>query len=127
MDEDIVAYFEGKPDAYEIFKAVLARVRALGSFDVTVASQISLGVDRKFAWFWLYNITQKNPSGILHVMLRIDRRVDDPHVRHIEQVSKNRWNHQIVLRTPDDAQSRWLGDLLEAAFGFGRRATTMKT
>ena len=127
MDEDIVAYFEGKPDTSEIFEAVFARVRALGAFEVAVASQISFGIDRKFAWFWLYNVTKKNPSGILHVMLRIDRRFDDPHVRNIEQVSKNRWNHQIVLRTLDDAQSSWLGDLLEAAFGFGRRATTPKT
>jgi len=123
MDEEIVAYFEGKPDTYELFKVVFARLHDLGSFEVSVASQVSLGIDRKFAWFWLYNVTKKNPSGVLHMMLRIDQRHDDPHVRNIEQVSRNRWNHQIVVRTPDDAKSRWLGDLLEAAYGFGGRDT----
>ena len=97
MDEEIAAYFEGKPDTYELFKTILARLQTLGPFEVTVASQISLGIDRKFAWFWLYNVTKKNPSGILHTMLRIDRRLEDPNVRNIEQVTKNGWNHQIVI------------------------------
>lgn len=121
MDQRIADYFDGKPRTFEQFAAIYERVGSLGRFDVTVAAQISFGVQRKFAWFWLYNVTQRDPNGILHVMLRIDQRLDDPHVRSIEQVSKNRWNHQIVIRNPRDAHSRWLGRLLEASYGFGAR------
>src|SRR5687767_7222431 len=103
MPDDIKSYFDGKPETYDQFRAVHDRLKVLGPFDISVASQISFGVNRKFAWFWLYNVTKKNPNGVLHIMLCIDRRIDNPHVRNIEQTSKNRWNHQIVVRSLEDA------------------------
>ena len=121
MDDAIEAYFDTKPETYEIFKAVFRQVGSLGPFEVTVASQISFGVRRKFAWFWLYNVTRKNPSGILHVSLRMDEPVEDPNIRAVTQISKNRWNHQIVVRTLNDAKSAWMRRLLEASYGFGSR------
>jgi hypothetical protein len=119
MDKAIADYFVGKPDSFEIFKAVYEQVRSFGWLDVTVGSQISFGVKRKFAWFWLYNVTRKNPNGILHMMLRVDRKIGDPHIRNIEQIGKNRWNHQVVVRTLRDAQSKWLHQLLKGAYEFG--------
>jgi hypothetical protein len=119
MDEMIVAFFDGKPVSFEIFKIVYERARSLGPFEVIVKSQISFGVDRKFAWFWLYNVTQKNPNGVLHAMLCADRRIGDPHVRGVNQIGTSRWNHQIVVRTSRDAQSKWLLRLLHAAYEFG--------
>lgn len=121
MDEAIAVYFEGKPESFEIFKAVYEQVRSLGSFDVSVKSQISFGVKRKFAWFWLYNVTQKDPNGILHLMLCIERGIDDPHVRSLNQIGKDRWNHQIVIRELEDASSQWLRSLMKAAYSFGSR------
>jgi hypothetical protein len=53
------------------------------------------------------------------VMLCLDRPVEDRHVRDISQISRNRWNHQIVIRTLRDANSEWLRKLLEAAYSFG--------
>ena len=114
-------YFEGKPETFRIFTAVHDRIGALGPAQTTVKSQISVGLNRKFAWFWLYNVTQKNPNGILHVMLALDREFDDPHVRDISRVGKNRWNHQVVLRNLDDARSEWLYALLDEAYAYGRR------
>jgi hypothetical protein len=119
VDRGIASYFEGKPLSYEHFKAIYQKVRSLGNFDVTVKSQISFSVNRKFAWFWLYNVTKANPNGVLHVMLCLDRPVEDRHVRDISQISRNRWNHQIVIRTLRDANSEWLRKLLEAAYSFG--------
>lgn len=115
-------YFDGKPETRAIFSAVHDRIAALGPSEMTVASQISVGAKRKFAWFWLYNVTKKHPDGVLHLMLAIDRQIDDPHIRDISQISANRWNHQIVIRTIDDARSEWLGDLLELAYAYGIRA-----
>jgi hypothetical protein len=118
---EIAEYFERKPDTHEIYDAVARRIVALGPSEVAVKSQISFGANRKFAWFWLYNVTQKNPSGTLHVMLAIDHEVKDPHVRDISQISKKRWNHQIVIRTLEDAKSEWLGELVRQAYTYGSR------
>ena len=86
---------------------------------MTVTSQIIFGVNRKFAWFWLYNVTKKNPNEVLHMMLAIDHRIDDPHVRDISQIGNRGWNHQVVIRSGADATSTWLGELIEAAYRYG--------
>jgi len=86
---------------------------------MTVGKQISFGATRKFAWFWLYNVTGKNPSGTPHLMLALDHPVDSRHVRNVAQIGTSRWNHQIVVRTLDDAHSAWLGELLAEAYGYG--------
>ncbi|MGH3650045.1 MAG: DUF5655 domain-containing protein [Acidimicrobiia bacterium] len=112
-------FFEGKPKSRAIFETVAARIERQGPSTVEVKSQISFAVNRKFAWFWLYNVTQQNPSGVLHVQLALHHRVDEPRVRDISQTGRNRWNHQVVIRTLDDARSVWLGDLLEQAYAYG--------
>jgi Domain of unknown function (DUF5655) len=119
MNSSIDRYFDGKPEALRIFRAIEAQVSAFGPSRIEVASQIAFGVKRKFAWIWLYNVTQKNPNGILHLMLAVDEKIDDPHVRNFNQVSANRWNHQIIVRTLEDAQSDWLRLLIERAYRFG--------
>ena len=117
----IAVYFEDKPVSREIFEVVANRIEALGPTDVEVKSQVSFGAKRKFAWFWLYNVSKKNPSGILHLMLALGEEVEDSHVRDVSQVGKGRWNHQIVIRTLDDARSDWLGELIERAYRYGSR------
>lgn len=115
-------YFDGKPESHAIFRALNDRIDALGPSETTVGSQISFGANRKFAWFWLYNVTKKNPDGIPHLMLAIDQKIDDSHIRDISQIGANRWNHQIVIRTMDDARSDWLDKLLQRAYDYGNRA-----
>lgn len=112
-------YFAGKPESREVFDAIAARIEEQGPHEIEVKSQISFAVNRKFAWFWLYNVTQVNPDGVPHLMLAIDRKVDHPGVRHTAQVGKSRWNHQIVVRSTEDATSEWLGDLIGEAYTFG--------
>lgn len=114
-------YFEGKPATREIYRVVEKRIRSLGPSETTVKTQISFGVNRKFAWFWLYNVTKKNPNGILHLMLALGHQANDPHVRDTSQVSKSRWNHQIVIRSMEEAESDWLGRLLQQAYQYGAR------
>ena len=115
----IEKYFEGKPRSRAAFQVIADEIAAFGPCDVVVASQISFGVKRKFAWFWLYNVTKKNPDGVPHLMLALDRVVRGAHIRSIEKVGRKRWNHQIVIRTKDDAESEWLRQLLEAAYAYG--------
>ena len=80
-------YFEGKTQSLETFRVIADQIAALGRCDIEVASQISFGVRRKFAWFWLYNVTKKNPDGVPHLMLALNREVRSANVRNIEQVS----------------------------------------
>jgi hypothetical protein len=120
-DPAIESYFEGKPESRALFEIIAGRIEALGPAEITVGSQISFGARRKFVWFWLYNVTKKDPNGVPHLMLAIDQEVASDHVREVNQVGKSRWNHQIVARTREEAESRWLGDLLERAYRYGTR------
>ncbi|MEP1123607.1 MAG: DUF5655 domain-containing protein [Ilumatobacter sp.] len=117
--DEIEDYFDGKPDSLAIFEAIVDTAEQHGEFDITVKRQISFGRTRKFAWFWLYNVTKKNPDGIPHLMLAIDHPIDTPHVRSVEQIGKQRWNHQIVIRSLDDANSTWLAELIGLAHDYG--------
>lgn len=117
--ETVDEYLAEKPDSREVFDVIAARIAEHGPSDLSVQSQISFGVNRKFAWFWLYNVTKKNPNGVPHLMLALGRRVDDPHVREVNQISRKRWNHQIVIRGTDEARSPWLGELIAASYEYG--------
>jgi hypothetical protein len=117
----VEGYFEGKPDALAVFRVVADRIAALGPSEITISSQISFGRKRKFAWFWLYNVTKKNPNGVPHIMLALDHPADSNQVRSVTQIGPHRWNHQIVLRSEVDASCPWLGELLELAYAYGDR------
>lgn len=117
-DDDLDAYFDGKPDSYAVFRVVEAEITRLGYRTRTVGKQISYGNALKFAWFWLYNVTARNPSGVLHLMLALDEAVDSPHVRNVNPIGRHRWNHQIVLRTTEDAAGAWLIGLLAKAHAY---------
>jgi hypothetical protein len=120
-ERQVDAYFAGKPQSRQVFDAARRTIEAAGPATMTVRTQISFGNDRKFAWFWLYNVTKKDPNGVLHLMLAIDEAVESSHVRNVEQVSNARWNHQIVLITVADAESAWLQDLVSRAYRYSIR------
>lgn len=117
--KEVEDHFEDRPGSLAIFRIVAERIDGLGPSDLEVRSQISFGRDRKFAWFWLYNVTQKNPDGVPHLMLALDHDARSDHVRQVDKVGKSRWNHQIVVRTKDDARSSWLDELIEQAYRYG--------
>jgi hypothetical protein len=52
-------------------------------------------------------------------MLALDHPVDSDRIRDVSQVGKSRWNHQIVVRSAQDAQSQWLGELIAEAYEYG--------
>jgi hypothetical protein len=116
---ELAEYFEGRPDSARIFEILAERIEALGRAELTVGSQISFGRRRKFAWFWLYNVTKQNPSGVPHLMLALDQEKPGEHVREVNQVGSQRWNHQIVVRTEEDARSDWLAEYLSLAYEYG--------
>jgi hypothetical protein len=112
-------YFEGRPESAKIFDILADKIERLGGAEVTVGSQISFGRKRKFAWFWLYNVTKKNPSGVPQLMLALDHERSSEHTRLVTQAGNKRWNHQIMVRSEADARSEWLGELLALAHKYG--------
>lgn len=70
---EIDGFFRDKPATREIFDVLKARIDAATPNSVEVSSQLSFAARRRFAWVWLYNVAAKNPSGVLHLMLRLDR------------------------------------------------------
>jgi hypothetical protein len=116
---DLQRYFEGRPESEKIFHILTDRIEALGGADITVGSQISFGRKRKFAWFWLYNITKKNPNGVPQLMLALDHERPSEHTRLVTQAGTKRWNHQIMVRSEADARSDWLGEILAQAHHYG--------
>jgi hypothetical protein len=117
--QELDEYFNGRPEAMETFAVLAERIDALGGAEMTIGSQISFGRQRKFAWFWLYNVTKKNPSGVPHLMLALDHERQSERVRDVSRIGKHRWNHQIVLKSASDARSRWLGEFLALAYRYG--------
>lgn len=117
--DQVDRYFTDRPESREIFDIVAGAIEQLGDARITVASQISFGRKRKFAWFWLYNVTSRNPNGVPHLMLALDHERPSDHVRSVTRIGANRWNHQIVLRSTADARSSWLAELLSFAYEYG--------
>jgi hypothetical protein len=122
MTENLIEdYFLDKPISRAIFQEISNFISGLGNFDMSISKQISFGVKRKFLWFWLYNVTQKDPNGTPHLMIRLDEHHEDPHIRQTEQISKNRWNHQIIVSSLEQAQSAWLRKLIQKAYEFASK------
>lgn len=115
---EIKEFFEEKPRSFRIFQVIAERISAMGPSQLSVASQISFGRQRKFVWFWLYNQTRKDPNGVPHLMLALDHQVVSDRIRQVDQIGKHRWNHQIVVRSEEDASSEWLGELLAEAYQY---------
>jgi hypothetical protein len=112
-------YFEDRPESRRIFDILADRIEDFGGAEITIGKQISFGRQRKFAWFWLYNVTITNPNGVPHLLLALDQEKPGEHVRDVSKVGRHRWNHQIVVRTESDARSQWLGQYLALAYEYG--------
>lgn len=58
MADEVEAHFEDKPRSGAVFGALAHVIDGCDDGTLTVGSQIGWGRERKFAWFWLYNVTR---------------------------------------------------------------------
>ena len=114
----MIGEFTSKPKTQAFFSAITAYVKHLGPSQKTVKAQVSFGVNRKFLWLWAY---EKTPDGTLFLTVCLDRKMDNPHFRYVIQVSKNRWNHHVEVRSEDIANSDWLHKLIDAGYEFAKK------
>lgn len=109
VDAAIETFFAGKPHSLEIFTVLRELIAADGPAELSVASQITFGLARKFAWVSLYNITGRNPEGTVQIMLAIDEEMARPPVYRVNQVGRSRWNHLVVVHSVAEARDRRTG------------------
>ncbi|WP_454924623.1 DUF5655 domain-containing protein [Actinomyces gerencseriae] len=48
--------------------------------------------------------------------MRLDHPLENPRFHRVSQVSANRWNHHVVAKTLETAESEWLRDLIRAGY-----------
>jgi hypothetical protein len=113
----MIGEFAGKPLTQSFFAAIAAFTAALGPVSTETRAQASFAVKRKFLWLWAY---EKTADGVLYLNVRLDRAVNDPRFHNVTQVSANRWNHHVVVRSETTANSDWLRDLIRQGYEFAR-------
>ena len=111
----MIGDFSGKPASAAMYTAIESYVMSLGAVTKHLTAQVSFSVNRKFLWVWAY---EKTADGTLFLNVRLDRSMEDPHFHRVDQVSANRWNHHVVVKTMEAAESGWLRDLVRAGHEF---------
>ena len=109
--------FTDKPTTRSFCEAIDAFVRSLGPCTREVKAQVSYAVRRKFLWMWAY---EKTPDGTLYLTVCLDRELEDSRFHYVKQVSKNRWNHHVVVKSEGIAGSDWLRRLIRAGYEFAQ-------
>lgn len=114
----MISDFTGKPATQSYASMIEVFTTGLGSVEVERKAQVSFRVRRKFLWLWAY---EQTADGTLYLNVTLDRRVDDPHIHTITQVSANRWNHHVEVKSHSIATSDWLHALIRAGYEFASR------
>lgn len=114
----MIGDFSGKPATADTYTAIESYVMSLGDVTKHLTAQASFSVNRKFLWAWAY---EKTTDGTLFLNVRLDHPLEDPNLHRVTQVSANRWNHHVVAKTIEAAQSRWLKALIDAGYEFACR------
>ncbi len=64
---------------------------------------------------------EKTPDGTLYMTVCLDKQLGNPHFHSVTQVSPNRWNHHIVVKSEETARSDWLRRLVEEGVEFAKQ------
>lgn len=114
----MVGHFEGKSRTNCFYQTIDAYVQTLGEAKKTIKAQVNYAVKRKFLWLWAY---EKTPDGTLYLTVQLDRSWEHPNFHYVKQVSANRWNHHVVVKSEETATSDWLRQLLAEGYQFSQK------
>ena len=114
----MISDFTGKPATQSYASEIEAFTTGLGPVDVERKAQVSFRVKRKFLWLWAY---ERTVDGTLYLNVTLDRRVEEPDVHNITQISTNRWNHHVEVKSRSIATSDWLHALIREGYEFASR------
>ncbi|MEY8370270.1 DUF5655 domain-containing protein [Aerococcaceae bacterium 50-4] len=110
--------FTDKPITEAYFEAIDTLLTSLGGAEKEVKAQFTYKLKRKFLWLWVYD---KTADGTLFANVLLDHQMEAPFLHDINQVSKNRFNHNIVIKSMDTIQSQAFQDLLQASYSFAKK------
>ncbi|MCQ9385555.1 DUF5655 domain-containing protein [Brevibacterium moorei] len=116
----MIGEFGEMPRTQGFAAAIEEYTKSLGGVESELKAQLSFSVKRKFLWLWAY---QQTADGTLYLNVTLDRKKDDPHFHDVTQVSKNRWNHHVVVKSEESATSDWLRSLIEDGHEFGAKSS----
>ena len=111
----MTADFSDKPKTKQFADKIVSLVKSLGPSREESKSQLTFGGKRKFLWMWSYGHTA---DGTLYVTVCLDRELQGTHFQYVKQVSTNRWNHHVVVKSSDQIDSAWFKRLLKQGYAF---------
>lgn len=114
----MISDFTAKPRTHAQYQAIDAFVMGLGAVERSATAQVSYSVNRKFLWLWAY---EKTADGTLYLNVTLDHALTDDRLHRVSQVSANRWNHHVEVKSEQTARSDWLRGLITAGFEFAGR------
>ena len=117
-DTKMTGDFKDKPQTMSLAERVIRMVDSLGPSRKEVKGQMTFARKRKFLWMWTYGHTA---DGTLYFTVCLDRAMESPHFHYVKQVSPNRWNHHVVIRSFEQIDSSWFRELVEAGYAFSGR------
>jgi hypothetical protein len=115
LDTKMTGNFRTKPKTLALAERIIGLVQTLGPGHQEIKGQMTFAGKRKFLWMWTYGHTA---DGTLYVTVCLDRKIDSPNFQYVKQVSPNRWNHHVVVRSFEQIDSRWFNELIEAGHVF---------
>ena len=114
----MISDFTAKPQTQSHYESIDAFVQGLGPVTKAAKAQVSYAVNRKFLWLWAY---EKTADGTLYLNVTLDHPEHHTGVHNLTQVSRNRWNHPVEVKSARTAQSEWLRALIATGFEFAAR------
>ncbi len=119
MDEDILLFFAGRPEAlalYEILKQqILSRV---DNVRIKIAkAQITFANPKGFAFvsFLPVRRAKQRPPVYLTVTFGLGYRKESARIDAAVEPYPNRWTHHVMISKPEDADEELLSWIAEAA------------
>lgn len=114
----MIGHFDKKPLTESFYQIIDRYVSSLVGIQKELKAQLSYSVNRKFLWLWSY---EKTADGTLFMSILLDEEVKNPHIHEINHVSKNRWNHSIVIKDKGLVESEWFKKLLDKGYVFASK------
>lgn len=111
----MISAFSGKPSTDSFYKVIDEYVMSLGQVKRELRSQVSYTLNRKFLWMWAY---EKTTDGTLYLSVTLDHQWEDGNLHRVTQVSPNRWNYHVVVKSLQTANSLWLRTLIDKGYEF---------
>lgn len=110
------AFFAGHPEAFAVFRKILAVVEAFGPCELRVSkSQVAFRRRHGFAYVWMPGQYLQHPKAEIVVTIALGRPVPSKRFRQVAHSAPTQWMHHLEVHDVGDIDAEVVGWLLEAA------------